>query len=280
MLRSHAFPRELPSLLLQPVGFNTLNMKREKMRPKTVGKMRVFSKHTLTHTHAMRSLVLTIEEGRALVVGGGGGKGGGIFSSHDGSRTRKMKTHHRRRRVHAVTHDVGKGTTPLRSSNDDDEYYWTKRRKSSVFGMMNTRRRENRMTPNKSAVGVQQWDVICVRDDDDDESVSGKYQFATVETRGKDGRIECVVLEKEVRDDLDEIEEESSSNIIFVETQETRVIREEDVVCVCSDFILFEQRMDQDRISNPHGEHSTNIWVAKKKDVEDERGQLSKLLLK
>lgn len=51
MLRSHAFPRELPSLLLQPVGFNTLNMKREKMRPKTVGKMRVFSKHTLTHTH-------------------------------------------------------------------------------------------------------------------------------------------------------------------------------------------------------------------------------------
>ena len=279
MLRSHAFPRELPSLLLQPVGFNTLNMKREKMRPKTVGKMRVFSKHTLTHTRAMRSLVLTIEEGRALVVGGGGGKGGGIFS-RDGSRTRN-KTHHRRRRVHAVTHDVvGKGTTPLRSSNDDDEYYWTKRRKSSVFGMMNTRRRENRMTPNKSAVGVQQWDVICVRDDDDDESVSGKYQFATVETRGKDGRIECVVLEKEVRDDLDEIEEESSSNIIFVETQETRVIREEDVVCVCSDFILFEQRMDQDRISNPHGEHSTNIWVAKKKDVEDERGQLSKLLLK
>ena len=166
----------------------------------------------------------------------------------------------------AVTHDVvGKGTTPLRSSNDDDEYYWTKRRKSSVFGMMNTRRRENRMTPNKSAVGVQQWDVICVRDDDDDESVSGKYRFATVETRGKDGRIECVVLEKEVRDDLDEIEEESSSNIIFVETQETRVIREEDVMCVCSDFILFEQRMDQDRISNPHGEHSTNIWVAKKK---------------
>ena len=188
-----------------------------------------------------------------------------------------MKTHHHRRRGNAV---VGKGTTPLRSSNDDDEYYWTKRRKSSVFGMMNTRRRENRMTPNKSAVGVQQWDVICVRDDDDDESVSGKYQFATVETRGKDGRIECVVLEKEVRDDLDEIEEESSSNIIFVETQETRVIREEDVLCVCSDFILFEQRMDQDRISNPHGEHSTNIWVAKKKDVEDERGQLSKLLLK
>ena len=83
-----------------------------------------------------------------------------------------------------------------------------------------------------------------------------------------------------MRDDLDEIEEESSSNIIFVETQETRVIREEDVLCVCSDFILFEQRMDQDRISNPHGEHSTNIWVTKKKDVEDERGQLSKLLLK
>ena len=81
------------------------------------------------------------------------------------------------------------------------------------------------MTPNKSAVGVQQWDVICVRDDDDDESVSGKYRFATVETRGKDGRIECVVLEKEVRDDLDEIEEESSSNIIFVETQETSYTR-------------------------------------------------------
>ena len=142
--------------------------------------------------------------------------------------------------------------------------------------MRNTRRRENIAPPNKSV--VEQWDVICFRDDDND--VRGNYRFATVETRGKDGRIECVVLEKEVRDDLDEIEEESSSNIIFVETQETRVIREEDVLCVCSDFILFEQRMDQDRISNPHGEHSTNIWVAKKKDVEDERGQLSKLLLK
>ena len=220
----------------------------------------------------MRSLVLTIEEGRALVVVGGEGKGGGIFSSHDGSRTRKMKTHHHRRRGNAV---VGKGTTPLRSNNDDDEYYWTKRRKSSVFGMRNTRRRENIAPPNKSV--VEQWDVICFRDDDND--VRGNYRFATVETRGKDGRIECVVLEKEVRDDLDEIEEDSTS-IIFVETQETRVIREEDVVCVCSDFILFEQRMDQDRISNPHGEHSTNIWVAKKRDVEDERGQLSKLLLK
>ena len=215
---------------------------------------------------------MMIEEGRALVV-----FGGGFFSSNDGIRTRNKH----RRRGNAVTTNgvVGKGT-PLRS-NDDDEYYWTKRRKSSVFGMMNTRRRKNRMTPNKSAVGVQQWDVICVRDDDDDDGVRGNYQFATVETRGKDGRIECVVLEKEVRDDLDEIEEDSSSSsIIFVETQETRVIREEDVVCVCSDFILFEQRMDQDRISNPHGEHSTNIWVAKKRDVEDERGQLSKLLLK
>ena len=127
--------------------------------------------------------------------------------------------------------------------------------------MRNTRRRENIAPPNKSV--VEQWDVICVRDDDND--VRGNYRFATVE--------------KEVRDDLDEIEEYSTS-IIFVETQETRVIREEDVVCVCSDFILFEQRMDQDRISNPHGEHSTNIWVAKKKDVEDERGQMSKLLLK
>ena len=240
--------------------------------------MRVFSKHThagLSLLVVKRVSAMMIEEGRALVV-----FGGGFFSSHDGIRTRNKH----RRRVHAVTTNgvVGKGTT-LRS-NDDDEYYWTKRRKSSVFGMMNTRRRKNRMTPNKSAVGVQQWDVICVRDDenDDDEkrSVWGNYRFATVETRGKDGRIECVVLEKEVRDDLDEIEEESSSNIIFVETQETRVIREEDVLCVCSDFILFEQRMDQDRISNPHGEHSTNIWVAKKRDVEDERGQLSKLLLK
>ena len=238
--------------------------------------MRVFSKHTHRHTHThthtrkMRSLVLTIEEGRALVVfGGGEGKGGGIFS-RDGSRTREMKTHHHRRRRGGVNAVVGKGTTPLRSNNDDDEYYRTKRRKSSVFGMKNTRRRENRMTPNKSV--VEQWDVICVRDDDDDNDVRGNYRFATVETRGKDGRIECVVLEKEVRDDLDEIEEDSAS-IIFVETQETRVIREEDVMCVCSDFILFEQRMDQDRISNPHGEHSTNIWVAKKKDVEDERGQ-------
>jgi len=221
----------------------------------------------------MRSLLLTIEEGRALVVGGGG-LGGGIFS-RDGIKTRN--TH--RRRVHAVTtHGVVGGTTPLRS-NDDDEYYWTKRRKSSVFGMKKTRRSENIAPPNKSVVGVQQWDVICVRDDDD--GVRGNYRFATVETRAKDGRIECVVLEKEVRDDLDEIEEDSSSSsIIFVETQETRVIREEDVMCVCSDFILFEQRMDRDRISNPHGEHSTNIWVAKRKDVEDERGALSKLLLK
>ena len=233
--------------------------------------MRVFSKHThagLSLLVVKRVSAMMIEEGRALVV-----FGGGIFSSHDGIRTRNK---HRRRGNAVTTHGVvGKGTTPLRSNNDDDEYYRTKRRKSSVFRMKNTRRRENRMTPNKSV--VEQWDVICVRDDDND--VRGNYRFATVETRGKDGRIECVVLEKEVRDDLDEIEEDSAS-IIFVETQETRVIREEDVMCVCSDFILFEQRMDQDRISNPHGEHSTNIWVAKKKDVEDERGQLSKLLLK
>jgi len=259
-------------LFCTPIGFNTLNTRGQKKETKTVGKMRVFSKHTHTLLVVKRVSAMMIEEGRALVV-----FGGGIFSSNDGIRTRNKH----RRRGNAVTTNgvVGKGT-PLRS-NDDDEYYWTKRRKSSVFGMMNTRRRENIAPPNKSVVGVQQWDVICVRDDDDDDGVRGKYQFATVETRGKDGRIECVVLEKEVRDDLDEIEEDSSSSsIIFVETQETRVIREEDVVCVCSDFILFEQRMDQDRISNPHGEHSTNIWVAKKRDVEDERGQLSKLLLK
>ena len=258
-------------LFCTPIGFNTLNTRGQKKETKTVGKMRVFSKHTHTLLVVKRVSAMMIEEGRALVV-----FGGGIFSSNDGIRTRNKH----RRRGNAVTTNgvVGKGT-PLRS-NDDDEYYWTKRRKSSVFGMMNTRRRENIAPRNKSVVGVQQWDVICVRDDDDDDGVRGKYQFATVETRGKDGRIECVVLEKEVRDDLDEIEEESSSNIIFVETQETRVIREEDVVCVCSDFFLFEQRMDQDRISNPHGEHSTNIWVAKKRDVEDERGQLSKLLLK
>jgi len=259
-------------LFCTPIGFNTLNTRGQKKETKTVGKMRVFSKHTHTLLVVKRVSAMMIEEGRALVV-----FGGGIFSSNDGIRTRNKH----RRRGNAVTTNgvVGKGT-PLRS-NDDDEYYWTKRRKSSVFGMLNTRRRENIAPPNKSVVGVQQWDVICVRDDDDDDGVRGKYQFATVETRGKDGRIECVVLEKEVRDDLDEIEEDSSSSsIIFVETQETRVIREEDVVCVCSDFILFEQRMDQDRISNPHGEHSTNIWVAKKRDVEDERGQLSKLLLK
>ena len=152
--------------------------------------MRVFSKHThagLSLLVVKRVSAMMIEEGRALVV-----FGGGFFSSHDGIRTRNKH----RRRVHAVTTNgvVGKGTT-LRS-NDDDEYYWTKRRKSSVFGMMNTRRSKNRMTQNKSAVGVQQCDVICVRDEDEDESVSGKYQFATVETRGKDGRIECVVLEK------------------------------------------------------------------------------------
>jgi hypothetical protein len=89
-------------------------------------------------------LVLTIEEGRALVVvGGEGGLEGGIFSSHDGSRTRNMKTHHHRRRGNAV---VGKGTTPLRSSNDDDEYYWTKRRKSSVFGMKYSSSREQNDT--------------------------------------------------------------------------------------------------------------------------------------
>ena len=259
-------------LFSTPIGFNTLNTRGQKKETKTVGKMRVFSKHTHTLLVVKRVSAMMIEEGRALVV-----FGGGIFSSNDGIRTRNKH----RRRGNAVTTNgvVGKGT-PLRS-NDDDEYYWTKRRKSSVFGMMNTRRRENIAPPNKSVVGVQQWDVICVRDDDDDDGVRGKYQFATVETRGKDGRIECVVLEKEVRDDLDEIEEDSSSSsIIFVETQETRVIREEDVMCVCSDFILFEQRMDRDRISNPHGEHSTNIWVAKKRDVEDERGQLSKLLLK
>jgi hypothetical protein len=77
-----------------------------------------------------------------------------------------------------------------------------------------------------------------------------------VETVLEDGRMECLVLERERARDDDEA--------VYVETTDSREIAREDVVAVVSDSLVFSQRMESDRVSNPHGEHSTNIWVAEK----------------
>jgi hypothetical protein len=110
----------------------------------------------------------------------------------------------------------------------------------------------------------QVWDVILVR-----EQKSGCAFLATVETVREDGRIECVVLEREggERDD---------DEAVYVETTDSREIAREDVVAVVSDSLVFSQRMESDRVSNPHGEHSTNIWVAEKSAADAiERGLLA-----
>ena len=88
-----------------------------------------------------------------------------------------------------------------------------------------------------------------------------------METVLEDGRMECLVLERErARDDETTSGGSNSSDdeAVYVETTDSREIAREDVVAVVSDSLVFSQRMESDRVSNPHGEHSTNIWVAEK----------------
>jgi len=113
------------------------------------------------------------------------------------------------------------------------------------------RRKRSRCKAKSSFSSCQVWDVIAVR-----EKKSGCAFLATVETVLEDGRMECLVLERErARDD---------EEAVYVETTDSREIAREDVVAVVSDSLVFSQRMESDRVSNPHGEHSTNIWVAEK----------------
>jgi hypothetical protein len=112
-------------------------------------------------------------------------------------------------------------------------------------------RKRSRCKAKSSFSSCQVWDVIAVR-----EKKSGCAFLATVETVLEDGRMECLVLERErARDD---------EEAVYVETTDSREIAREDVVAVVSDSLVFSQRMESDRVSNPHGEHSTNIWVAEK----------------
>ena len=124
--------------------------------------------------------------------------------------------------------------------------------------------RKRRCKAKSSFSSCQVWDVIAVR-----EKKSGCAFLATVETVREDGRIECVVLEREggERDD---------DEAVYVETTDSREIAREDVVAVVSDSLVFSQRMDSDRVSNPHGEHSTNIWVAEKSTADAIERELAK----
>jgi hypothetical protein len=115
---------------------------------------------------------------------------------------------------------------------------------------------------SSSFSSCQVWDVIAVR-----EKKSGCAFLATVETVLEDGRMECLVLERERERDDGETTSSGSSDdeeAVYVETTDSREIAREDVVAVVSDSLVFSQRMESDRVSNPHGEHSTNIWVAEK----------------
>jgi predicted nucleic acid-binding Zn finger protein len=134
-----------------------------------------------------------------------------------------------------------------------------KRRRFVV--VVDDQRKRSRFCKAKSSSfsSCQVWDVVVVRD-----KKSGCAFLATVETVREDGRIECVVLERE---------RERNDEAVYVETSDLREIAREDVVAVVSDSLLFSQRMDSDRASNPHGEHSTNIWVAEKSTADAiERG--------
>jgi len=141
-----------------------------------------------------------------------------------------------------------------------------KRRRFVVVDDDDQRRKQSRFckATSSSFSSCQVWDVVAVR-----EQKSGCAFLATVETVREDGRIECVVLEREggERDD---------DEAVYVETTDSREIAREDVVAVVSDSLVFSQRMESDRASNPHGEHSTNIWVAEKSAADAiERGLVS-----
>lgn len=101
-----------------------------------------------------------------------------------------------------------------------------------------------------------------------------------METVLEDGRMECLVLERErARDDETTTSGSDSSDdeeAVYVETTDSREIAREDVVAVVSDSLVFSQRMDSDRVSNPHGEHSTNIWVAEKSTADAIERELAK----
>lgn len=97
-----------------------------------------------------------------------------------------------------------------------------------------------------------------------------------METVREDGRIECLVLEREREREDETTSSSSDDEAVYVETTDSREIAREDVVAVVSDSLVFSQRMDSDRVSNPHGEHSTNIWVAEKSTADAIERELAK----
>ena len=131
--------------------------------------------------------------------------------------------------------------------------------------------RKRRCKAKSSFSSCQVWDVIAVR-----EKKSGCAFLATVETVREDGRIECLVLEREREREDETTSSSSDDEAVYVETTDSREIAREDVVAVVSDSLVFSQRMDSDRVSNPHGEHSTNIWVAEKSTADAIERELAK----
>ena len=117
---------------------------------------------------------------------------------------------------------------------------------------------------------VLEYDVLVwkeVRDDDDDDDDDSKnINVGSVLKKREDGRFECALLTREDEDNNNDADE---NEIVFIESRadKTRTVDVKDCVCVISDLLAFEQRMQKDRRLNPHGEHAENVWVARGFDI-------------
>jgi hypothetical protein len=119
---------------------------------------------------------------------------------------------------------------------------------------------------------VLEYDVLVWKevrdddDDDDDDDDSKNINVGTVLKKREDGRFECALLTREDEDNNNGADE---NEIVFIESRadKTRTVDVKDCVCVISDLLAFEQRMQKDRRLNPHGEHAENVWVARGFDI-------------
>jgi hypothetical protein len=110
------------------------------------------------------------------------------------------------------------------------------------------------------------WKEVRDDDDDDDDDDSKNINVGTVLKKREDGRFECALLTREDEDNNNGADE---NEIVFIESRadKTRTVDVKDCVCVISDLLAFEQRMQKDRRLNPHGEHAENVWVARGFDI-------------
>ena len=110
------------------------------------------------------------------------------------------------------------------------------------------------------------WKEVRDDDDDDDDDDSKNINVGTVMKKREDGRFECALLTREDEDNNNGADE---NEIVFIESRadKTRTVDVKDCVCVISDLLAFEQRMQKDRRLNPHGEHAENVWVARGFDI-------------